>query len=854
MSKENKSPYDEDIITKRIVQYIDDPKESSALAKVRSLSNKAKNKSSTNLIDITKYKNINDINTELNTDLNKNLFKEKFQRRKFQFRTQTYRPKNDNTTLMDELKEKKDFKKCNDNFGDNGENNDNDNKIQKRRINKKNIGKKVGFAVNQDINKDTKPTKIVIDDKDKDKETKKIIQYFDDPKDSSALAKVRSISNKAANKTSTNLIHINADNVKEPPLNQNFKRRQFQFSTQVYKSKKDDVKLIDLLKEMKNEKNKEKNIIFNKKEDTESERAGSEDDENDDEDNEFNFDNIEKQKNNDTKKDKDNIDDNINEKEKEKRSISNNNSDKKNSNENYEIKIKVNKKPIIIETKKEVKKRNIIKKNEPKEELKEEPKEEKVQNKNNDIKVENYRKLNPQPKINRERYSSLTTNESRFSRNNDFHLKKPMDYPRFSVKYDSINEDYRKRNNLIIENVNSKEKIIKNEYRSNNKEKKYLKSYKTEYVWDKVINRLIEKRIYFDDNEENKNNNNTKDINNRYNSNTFNTFDKPKKDFNKSYEKEIEINNNKDKKDNNIKEDNSKKYKLLPRLYTENNFKKRRNFIDNKIEETNKNDINNNINKPNYRIYQKRTILKKEEIKPNKPEKNRTEIIEKVEKTTFVKEYPRKKNELLSKRIEKINEKENNNKPVNPIKNYNFKQEKTEKEEQKFKKIPYSQYTNTKKKNIRLNMFSGEDDIFKENEKELKNTNKNNIYNNYMNNKKPKITYGRKNKTKNDSDFIEDLEKIEQYSINTYLKNDLHEIYNSITEEYGDFKNNVFNTNINNVEEKVGQMDENKDITDSNRKRLKHNVNDLIRGKTTTEDIYKKYMRRAIKIKAKVNF
>ena len=49
-------------------------------------------------------------------------------------------------------------------------------------------------------------------------------------------------------------------------------------------------------------------------------------------------------------------------------------------------------------------------------------------------------------------------------------------------------------------------------------------------------------------------------------------------------------------------------------------------------------------------------------------------------------------------------------------------------------------------------------------------------------------------------------------------------------------------------------MDENKDITDSNRKRLKHNVNDLIRGKTTTEDIYKKYMRRAIKIKAKVNF
>ena len=560
MSKQSKSLNDEDIITKRIVQYIDNPKESSALAKVRSLSNKAKNKSSTNLIDINKYKNFNDINTELNTDLNKNLFKEKFQRRKFQFRTQTYKPKNDNMTLMDELKEKKDFKKYNDNFDDNEDNNDNNDKIPKKRINKKNIGKKVNFAVNQkstepDINKDIKPTKIIIDDKDK--ETKRIIQYFDDPKDSSALAKVRSISNKAANKTSTNLIHINADNVKEPPLNQNFKRRQFQFSTQVYKSKKDDVKLIDLLKEMKKEKKKEKNILIKQKEDSESERAGSEDDENDDEDNEFNLNNIEKQKIIDNKKDK--VNDNINEKEKEKenRSISNNNSDKKNNdqinyNKNYEIKIKVNKKPNITETEKIEKEKNIIIKNEPKEA----PKEEKVQNKNSgDIKVENYRKINPQSKINRERYSSLTTNESRFSRNNDFHLKKPIDYPRFSIKYDSINEEYRKRNNLIIENVNSKEKIIKNEYRSNNKEKKHLKSYKTEYVWDKVINRLIEKRIYFDDNEENKNNN-TKDINNKYSNNTLNTFDKYKKDFNKLNEKEIEINNNKDIKDNNIKEDN----------------------------------------------------------------------------------------------------------------------------------------------------------------------------------------------------------------------------------------------------------------------------------------------------------
>ena len=78
----------------------------------------------------------------------------------------------------------------------------------------------------------------------------------------------------------------------------------------------------------------------------------------------------------------------------------------------------------------------------------------------------------------------------------------------------------------------------------------------------------------------------TKDINNRYNSNTFNTSEEPKKDFNKLNEKESEISNNRDKKDNNTKEDNSKKYKLLPRLYTGNNFKKRRNFIENKKEES----------------------------------------------------------------------------------------------------------------------------------------------------------------------------------------------------------------------------------------------------------------------------
>ena len=143
-------------------------------------------------------------------------------------------------------------------------------------------------------------------------------------------------------------------------------------------------------------------------------------------------------------------------------------------------------------------------------------------------------------------------------------------------------------------------------------------------------------------------------------------------------------------------------------------------------------------------------------------------------------------------------------------------------------------------------------------ENEIKTKPKNNLYNNYINNKKnnARINYGKKNKTNNESDLIEDLEKIEQYSIHTYLKNDLLDIYNTIAEEYGDFKSDIFNTNINHVDDKIGQMDDikNKDENNNNRKKIKHNVNDLTRGKITTEDIYKKYTKRAIKIRSKINF
>ena len=142
-------------------------------------------------------------------------------------------------------------------------------------------------------------------------------------------------------------------------------------------------------------------------------------------------------------------------------------------------------------------------------------------------------------------------------------------------------------------------------------------------------------------------------------------------------------------------------------------------------------------------------------------------------------------------------------------------------------------------------MFPGENDIFNDNEKELNNNgNKNNIYANYIKNKNPTKNYQRHNRTQNMSELVDDLKKIEQYSINTYLKIDLLEIDGSINEEFKNFKNDVFNKNMYNFEEKMGEFDNKNSI----RKRYKYNVIDLCKGKTTTDDIFRNYKKRAINI------
>ena len=837
-------------ITQTIVQYFEDPKESNALAEIKRISNQAKNKSSKNLFNMKNTFEQNDFNTELNTAFNQTLFKEdnkyQFQRRKFKFATQIYKP-----SIANEVKQKSNLKNWNI-LDDNNEQDkdENNNKKQRHKLNEK----RVNFVINNKNNKEDKkyahttfnpnsikqkkdssdninnnPFKRRKSSFDDDSliSVQRIVRYLDDPKNSDALAEVKRISNQAKNKnkTSSNLVHINPYDIynKESEINNkqntSFKRRRFQFPTQVFIPKPKDLEIFKDLKSNKNIK-KKKDMNKNNKNENDSDAPGSEDDE--DEDSEFDLD----KKENDIKEEKNEI--------------------TQYNTKTYNYYIPHNK--------------TIMKDDNNKNKVLREEKNPVIVNNNNSnvnkgryLITEKYKKIEPVEKE-RQKYSTNTLNVNEtnkaINRKKDFVLK-------ISYRFDTITEEYKKRNNLTVEKINTKEKIIKNEYRNKNPGKKHLKTYKTEYFWDKMINRLIEKRIYTDENgnekekEEPKSNNRT----NLYSNNTFNPFNRYKKDFeNKAKENNVtqekiefdsdkKIKNQNNNKDNTENENNkksvySRKYKYLPNLYSANTFHATKNVKNNYNKESINNN-NDNISRPSYRLYQKRQIiLTKEEEKENNPKKNRTEIIDNEDNNNN--KYMKRTQEIKKKIIftKKVKE-------ANP----QFKSETTKKNEEiKFKKVvlPYSSSNNNnKKKNIRLNMFSGENDIFKESEKELKQKNKNNIYNNYLQNKKTTINHIRQNKTKNDSELIDDLEKIEQYSINTYLKNDLLQIYDSINEEFKDFKKNVFNSNLNNFENKMGNFDSN---TFSIRKKYKFNVKDLCEGKTTTNDIYNKYKKRAINL------
>ena len=511
----------------------------------------------------------------------------------------------------------------------------------------------------------------------------------------------------------------------------------------------------------------------------------------------------------------------------------------------------------------------------------------------------------------------------------------------------AITEEYKKKNNMTIENINNKEKLIINEYHTKYNDKNKLKKFKSEYIWDKDINRLIEKRIYFnDDTDENEKDNykiNDKNniiddyINKDAKEETKNEYPEEKKEIkvnlksekedddnkkekekeNKNIEirkrygkseiihkkeemdnKKNEINNEKKIKneeiDNKMKEKNIEEEKLKNNDYKEKENNKNENINENTKDELNKSkryhrrfrNYNTNKTRPEKEIIiDKKTVanIKDEKNEDNKDKENKKKKEEEknkekefASKKLYEKRYVLKLEENNKKGGEPKNTHERNLTEVNNEPKYKMKplyekieekekpkviytkkiiiedkkknkeeipEKKNEKEneilkEEKPKVYPYFGY---RKKNIRINKISEnfDDDEKYNNTKKIKN----NPYSNYIkySKKKEDNNIYRQAKTKTDSELIDDLEKIENYNVTTYLKNDLLQIYDSINEEFSDFKNDIFYTNINNFEVKMGEFDKKK--IPYVKRTMK--AEDLCKGRVTTDDMYKKYSKNA---------
>ena len=148
------------------------------------------------------------------------------------------------------------------------------------------------------------------------------------------------------------------------------------------------------------------------------------------------------------------------------------------------------------------------------------------------------------------------------SRNEDTNADINNNKAKFNTVENDIEIDL--PNAEVVESHHNKDKIVVNEYKTHSQDKRNLKNYKIEYVWDKNINRLVEKRIYLDDvpKKDNKNDENE------------NEYNKPKNftsRYGNKYNRYEDKNNEKKDNDNvrdDSKEDEKKKY----------NFKNNRNY------------------------------------------------------------------------------------------------------------------------------------------------------------------------------------------------------------------------------------------------------------------------------------
>ena len=202
-------------ISKKIIRYLDESEHSDALAKIRQMSNKAKEKSS-NDEEKKHHNDLNDINLQKNTEKNRIMFKNYFKKEE----------------RIEDIKEK-------------SKNNDKANNENKTKVNEKGVDEPM-------FERRRNRTKSQVY-KEGSSISKKIICNLDDESEhSDALAKVKQISDQAKEKSSNDDRHRNSSDFNDINLQKNTERNRLMF-----RRKENDILA----------KNDNKNTIINKNND-----------------------------------------------------------------------------------------------------------------------------------------------------------------------------------------------------------------------------------------------------------------------------------------------------------------------------------------------------------------------------------------------------------------------------------------------------------------------------------------------------------------------------------------------------------------------------------------------------------
>ena len=942
------------VFGQRIIRYLDDPEHSEAIAKIREISNKAKEMGSRKDIkrlpkeksqEITLPNNYNndnklEINNERKSFMPKNkennIFDDKNKdkieyklnrsthfrnryRRNLKKEDEKNEDSNEKRKIIDKVKDEKNNKEQNEENKKEEEINKEmpkdikkeeeiNKEMPKERKKEKEINEKEPIKRKKEINilkespkekkneeEDFEPIKF---ERRKNrtktqvaksgiKISKKIIRYLDDPEHSEAIAKVRLLSKNAKNnskahfnESNINKLEGNAEKKKllfkdmdeennipaQNPEKKAFIRRTFQFPTQSYIPKNKNISLFD---EIKSKMNKNK-IIESKDSD------------------EFNLDNlniyesiIEKKESIDEgeqKEKKASIDKgepkekkvSIDKGEQKEEKISHEDKKNKNIDNKKELskdKLNENYNTLDVNKSNRVRHSNLRqyrklnndntkdkKENINKSELKEENKEkinleeEKSKNKEKEKEIINdnkdkgayhgyrrrfyrYRNINNKLQDNKETSDNKNYNTINYKDNNDYKKNILGDENSKSKTIEPIPEEKEKRPkiNLKSKSINKVEKIEKVEKKEKEENPSLL--LKNRFSYNQVISK--------NEKPEKQDNNNKTNVEKERNK----TIENKPKELNRSFRygrrffrtsTDNKLNEKKPKEEIIIEK------KTVIKVEEENNDKikdkNKEKVKENKMKETKKEETKKEESKkPNYMFYRRRRFFlrnneSKEKEKEKEKERYLTETNEepkiKIKEQKMEKEKPKI---IYSKKI-KVEEK----RPSKEV----FGKSKDEKEyikqvqDKPAVNNPYS--SRYKKQNIRINTIPSNLNNLNDDEDNIKN----NPFNKYVNNSRNKKFY---KPIKTDSELIDDFEKIEDYNKNTYLKDELLNIYNNITEEYSDFKHNVFYTNINSFEVNVGEFDKGK--IPSYQKSIK--ADDLCKGRVTTDDILKKYSMRA---------